>query len=317
VWGILVILTVMTVGAAKIDLGGANIVVALLIAVVKSSFVALYFMHLRYDRPFHSVILVCALSFVMLFISFTLIDTREYRPEMIADYAPAIAEARATAAGTPGAEAGAGGAVAGTPATGEDVAAAPAASADPERGKELYERTCTACHGPQAEGIRSLNSPALHLQEDWYIVAQLEKFRSGLRGADVKDIAGRQMAAMAKALPDDQSMYDLAAYITGLDGPPPTPEVEGDPVRGEEHYRKICVACHGPDGRGMPTLKSPALVGQNDWYVVAQLKKYRAGLRGTDPKDITGMQMQPMAMTLPDESAIRDVAAYIAGLPIE
>jgi len=41
------------------------------------------------------------------------------------------------------------------------------------------------------------------------------------------------------------------------------------------------------------------------------LKNFKAGIRGSDSRDTFGMQMAPMAMTLPTDQAIEDVAAYI------
>ena len=49
VLGALFVLTVITILASKIDLGALNIWMALLIASVKSSFVLLFFMHLKYE----------------------------------------------------------------------------------------------------------------------------------------------------------------------------------------------------------------------------------------------------------------------------
>ena len=183
------------------------------------------------------------------------------------------------------------------------------------RGKIIYEQTCVTCHGDQAQGIRTLNSPALHQQEHWYIVAQLEKFRGGLRGANADDVTGAQMAPMAKGLPDEQALIDVADFITGIDGPPPAHEIQGADIEaGKLHYATVCTACHGETGGGMATLKSPALVGQSDWYMVAQLKKFRSGARGSDPLDVTGVQMKAMAATLVDDAAVNNVAAYIATL---
>ena len=51
-----------------------------------------------------------------------------------------------------------------------------------------------------------------------------------------------------------------------------------------------------------------------DWYMERQLKHFKEGIRGTDPKDIFGQQMRPMAMTLADDQAILDVIAYIMSL---
>ena len=97
VWGTLMILTWVTVSATKIDAGGFNIVIALGIAVVKSAYVALYFMHLRYDRPFNAVILISALAFVALFIGLALLDTKEYQSDLIPGYAPGIEASQSSA----------------------------------------------------------------------------------------------------------------------------------------------------------------------------------------------------------------------------
>ena len=64
----------------------------------------------------------------------------------------------------------------------------------------------------------------------------------------------------------------------------------------------------------MEALKSPSIAGLNDWYIVAQIAKFKEGIRGTDPADITGMQMRPMAMTVPDEQTMINLAVYITNL---
>jgi cytochrome c oxidase subunit 4 len=90
VWGALVVLTVVTVAATWIDLGRLNLLLAMAIATVKASLVLLYFMHMRYDRPFNAVVFVAALLFVALFVGITLIDTSAYQPELIPGYAPGM-----------------------------------------------------------------------------------------------------------------------------------------------------------------------------------------------------------------------------------
>jgi len=87
----------------------------------------------------------------------------------------------------------------------------------------------------------------------------------------------------------------------------------GDAERGKTFYA-VCAACHGPDGEGMQELNAPALAGQEEWYIVRQLQNFKTGIRGKNPGDIYGMQMAPMAMTLPDDQAMEDVAAYLSSL---
>lgn len=86
----LVALTVVTVEATRIDLGPLNLWIAMAIATVKASLVALYFMHLRYDKPINAIVLITALLFVMLFVGLALTDTIEYQPDLIPDYAPGM-----------------------------------------------------------------------------------------------------------------------------------------------------------------------------------------------------------------------------------
>jgi len=83
-------LTIATVAITLFDLGSLNIVLALTIAFVKGALVLLYFMHLRWDRPFHAIVIVSAVLFVTLFIGFAMLDTFQYHPDVIPGYAPAL-----------------------------------------------------------------------------------------------------------------------------------------------------------------------------------------------------------------------------------
>lgn len=89
---LLLVLTYITVAARWIDLGPLNIWIAMLIATVKAAFVVLYFMHLRYDRPFNSIIFIGSLLFVALFVCLALADTVVNKPKMWGGLAPAVAE---------------------------------------------------------------------------------------------------------------------------------------------------------------------------------------------------------------------------------
>ena len=95
-------------------------------------------------------------------------------------------------------------------------ASAVSVEADAEVGAGYYRQFCAACHGPAGEGNPALNSPRLAGADDWYVVAQLEAFRSGARGSHAQDRTGKQMRAMAGVLPDDAAVAAVAAYIRGL-----------------------------------------------------------------------------------------------------
>lgn len=78
----LLALTALTVAASRLDLGQANVVVALLIACLKASVVALVFMHLLYENRFQVVVLVVSALFAVLLVSFVVFDTTQYQPAL-------------------------------------------------------------------------------------------------------------------------------------------------------------------------------------------------------------------------------------------
>jgi cytochrome c oxidase subunit 4 len=83
VWGSLMFLTIVTVAVTSIDLGSRfNLIVAMGIATIKAGLVATYFMHLRWDRPFHTLVFAGSLLFVSLFIAMTLLDKSEYEADI-------------------------------------------------------------------------------------------------------------------------------------------------------------------------------------------------------------------------------------------
>jgi cytochrome c oxidase subunit 4 len=74
IFGALVVLTIVTVKVSYYDFGAANIVVALLIATLKASLVAAFFMHLRHDSLFNTLAFLSAFLFLSLFILLTYDD---------------------------------------------------------------------------------------------------------------------------------------------------------------------------------------------------------------------------------------------------
>ena len=80
VFGALLFLTGLTVAAYNVRLGEWNLFVAVLIAMVKSSLVGAYFMHLKYENKFNTLFFVGSLIFVGVFLAYTLNDT-DYRGE--------------------------------------------------------------------------------------------------------------------------------------------------------------------------------------------------------------------------------------------
>ncbi|MBV1877449.1 MAG: c-type cytochrome [Pseudomonadales bacterium] len=86
---------------------------------------------------------------------------------------------------------------------------------DAAAGKARY-MLCASCHGPDGKGIKARHGPGLLVQQDWYLVRQLQNFKKGIRGSDSKDIYGQQMRPMAMTLPDEKAVADVVAYISSL-----------------------------------------------------------------------------------------------------
>lgn len=191
---------------------------------------------------------------------------------------------------------------------------APGAAATPDvaRGAALFD-TCVPCHGANGAGSRERKAPVIAGLPAWYIETQIANFKGGRRGYHADDTTGLLMRPMASSLVTDADVAAMAAYVASL--PPVAPEDVGggDPTRGQTAYA-VCLACHGPDGMGNEQLKAPPIVRQGDWYLAAQLEKFKTGQRGAGPGDVTGMQMRGMAATLADDQAVRDVTAYIRTL---
>jgi cytochrome c oxidase subunit 4 len=78
----LLVLTAVTVGVSRIDLGAGNGAAALAIAAVKVALVAAVFMRLRGGPVLHAGVLLGALLFLALFISVVVFDGTELAPDV-------------------------------------------------------------------------------------------------------------------------------------------------------------------------------------------------------------------------------------------
>ena len=150
-------------------------------------------------------------------------------------------------------------------------------------------------------------------QNDWYIARQLHNFKKGIRGSHEKDLYGQQLRPMSMTLANDQAIADVTAYISTLKGKVSAPTIQADANAGKALYT-VCASCHGAGGEGNKALNAPSIAGQQDWYIARQLYNFKNGIRGSHPEDTYGQQMRPMSMSLADDSAIKNVAAYISSL---
>lgn len=172
---------------------------------------------------------------------------------------------------------------------------------------------CTLCHGAEARGNAAVRAPRLAGLQPWYLRAQLKSYQANLRGMHPADVPGNEMRFIAAALTDEAAVEKVLARFSKASPSMSGPTVAGDAVRGAQLYAS-CAACHGSRGEGSEALHAPALAGGSDWYLLAQLRNFAQGLRGTETADLPGQQMRAAAGALPDAQAAADVVAYIATL---
>ena len=182
------------------------------------------------------------------------------------------------------------------------------ADIDIEAGKARYT-ACGACHGSQAEGNAALNAPALSHLQPVYIVRQLQNYATGVRSGEPGTPAAI-MAAAVEGWDNIAEKRNLAVYINSLPIPPKTRTLGGDAEQGATIYRNLCAGCHGRNGEGKNVLHTPALAGASDWYLLAQMKAFQEGQRGSHQADQLGAQMQSMA-NLVDDEGLLNIIAYL------
>jgi cytochrome c oxidase subunit 2 len=98
-----------------------------------------------------------------------------------------------------------------------DIPSAPTITqASIEKGFDIYDRNCAACHLDSGSGTWYTDAPKLAGMSDWYFVTQISNFRAGIRGLHSSDPYGEQMVSMATAMSGLEEIQDVAAYISTL-----------------------------------------------------------------------------------------------------
>ena len=74
VWGILLVLTVVTVAVSYLDLKNVTVLAATLIATAKGTMVLLYFMHVRFEERIFTWMILAILGTYAIFVGLTFVD---------------------------------------------------------------------------------------------------------------------------------------------------------------------------------------------------------------------------------------------------
>lgn len=181
-------------------------------------------------------------------------------------------------------------------------------------GRQVYERTCQVCHGPDGEGIPALGKPLRNSawvqehddEELWRVIAE------GRTPSDPANTSGVLMPPRGAQGLSDSEVMQVVEYVRSMQDPsaPPvsvaawTPD-EGDKgARGTveltEHpgydiYQASCAACHGQggegiEGLGLPMTTSGFVRGMSDDDLIRFI---RTGRPMWDENNVTGMDMPP------------------------
>ncbi len=178
---------------------------------------------------------------------------------------------------------------------------------DAEAGK-AKSATCAACHGADGNSLAP-TFPKIAGQGERYLIKQIKDIRDG----------DRQVPSMGPFVTglSDTDIADLAAYFSAQ--VPTTGGAKEELVElGQRIYRAgieskgvpACLACHGPDGKGIEAAGFPYLAGQHDAYTQAQLTAFSMNQRTNDGDT---RMMRDIAYRL-HTTEIEAVSSYIQGL---
>lgn len=179
----------------------------------------------------------------------------------------------------------------------EDVAKDPQAL---KIGERLFASNCSVCHGSDAKGAYGF--PNL-TDADWRWGDDAQAIKTSI-------LAGRMgvMPALGGVL-GEQGVRDVAAYVlTQMDARPLPEDAKADPVAGQKTFASLCVACHGPEGKGMPILGAPDLTHPNAFI-------YGSGFAQLQQTIRDGRQGQmPAQQALLGNDRVHILAAYVYSL---
>lgn len=180
--------------------------------------------------------------------------------------------------------------------------------------------SCVVCHGATGNSVVA-TFPKLAAQGEGYLLKQLQDFKNG----DRKDVVMNAQVAHLNAT----DMANIAAFYAKQTISKGVKTTDKKAIHlGKKIYRSgkkevhitACSACHGPQGKGIPSAKFPSLASQHPEYLIKQLSDFRqdslntqldthAANRINDHDSI----MRNVTENLSNKE-IRSLALYISGL---
>jgi cytochrome c oxidase cbb3-type subunit 3 len=161
-------------------------------------------------------------------------------------------------------------------------------------GRRLFANNCAQCHGSDGRGAKGF--PNL-TDSEWQWGEGYDNILIALK-------QGRQanMPPLAAAL-GEEGLPQVVAYVQSLSGQP----VDAAQAAAGQARFAVCIACHGPDGKGNPLLGAPDLT--NDIWLYG-------GDAATIAETITNGRngVMPSHADILDQEQRRMVSAYVLSL---
>jgi cytochrome c oxidase cbb3-type subunit 3 len=131
--------------------------------------------------------------------------------------------------------------------------AIPEIARDPEAmaiAQNLFLQNCAQCHAADARGSKGFPN----------LVDGERRWGGDPQQIEESILNGRTgvMPAQGAAL-GPEGVKDVAHYVMSLSG---RPHDSIRTARGREAFQKVCIACHGADGKGNPAMGAPNLTGR-------------------------------------------------------
>lgn len=176
--------------------------------------------------------------------------------------------------------------------------------ADAARGKLIYQRNCSSCHGEQAHGDLIRLVPALAGQRRAYLVKHIVELSDAERAA-----AHMHPQLKSADLAAPQGWTDLATYLQRC--APLQVVRSSNPQlveRGGRNYRRWCAACHSPDASGDDDRFVPALRHQRREYLLKELRTISSAHRMSVRSDVLRV------LDSLNDASTAGIADYVTGI---
>ena len=113
---------------------------------------------------------------------------------------------------------------------------------------------------------------------------QIEKFRSGVRGAHPPNRSEHLMGIAARSIPNELEAAYLAFWFSTQEPVPAIRTVRGNLELGKELYQRRCVSCHGESGGVESAINFPIIDSPGRVVFLSTNEKVSRRKKGASPK---------------------------------